>query len=98
MYCWSLLSGNISDVPYLTGVTGDLATAMRLCEQQLLAGEAFLGYIEVVRQAVSAYDLDSCYVRTGQLWIGRRAMRDRVRWEEREGHFGGELLALLSLA
>jgi hypothetical protein len=98
MYCWGLLSGNISDVPYLTGVTGDLAVAMRLCEQQLLAGRAFLGYVEVVRQAMSAHDLDSCYVRTGQIWIGRRTIHGGVRWEEREGRFGDDLLALLSLA
>ncbi len=96
MYCWSLLSGDLTDVPYLLGVTGDLAPAMRVCEQELLSGKPFLGYIEAVRPAISAYDLQSCYLRTGRLWIGRRVIRGGVRWEERDG-FVDDLLRLLSL-
>jgi hypothetical protein len=96
MYCWSLLSGDLTDVPYLLGVTGDLAAAMRVCEQELMSGKPFLGYIEAVWPAISARDLGSCYMRTGRLWIGRRTTRGGVRWEEHEGRFA-DLLGLLSL-
>jgi hypothetical protein len=96
MYCWTLLSGNISDVPYLLGVTGDLAAAMRECEQELISGKPFLGYIEAVRPAMSAHDLGSCYVRIGRLWTARRTTGGGVRWEEREGYFE-DLLGLLPL-
>jgi hypothetical protein len=95
MYCWALLSGNISDVPYLLGVTDDLAVAMRVCEQELITGKPFLGYIEAVQPAMSAHDLSSCYVRTGRLWIGCRTVRGGLCWEEREGCFEN-LLRLLS--
>jgi hypothetical protein len=97
MYCWTLLSGATSDVPYLMGVTGDLARAMRLCEEQLISGKAFLGYVELVRPVMSmAHDLDSCYAGTGLIWIGRRTIDGGVRWEEREGRIE-DLLGLLSL-
>ncbi len=86
MYCWTLLSRNISDTPYLMGVTGDLARAQRITEPYLLSGEAFLSYIEAVRAAMTVHGLDTCYVRTGRVWIGRRTRSCRVRWEEREGH------------
>jgi hypothetical protein len=88
MYCWTLLSGNTADVPILMGVTDDLAEAMRVCEQHLEAGKAFLGYIEAVRPAMSVHSLDSCYVRTGRTWTGRVTSSRKVRWEERDEHSG----------
>ncbi|HLH82023.1 MAG TPA: hypothetical protein VKV38_02060 [Trebonia sp.] len=98
MYCWALLAGDISDVPYLMGVTGDLAGAMRVCEQHLVSGKPFLGYIEAVRPSISAPDLDSRYVRIGLMWVGRRTVRGEVRWEEHEGYFGEDLPAALPQA
>jgi hypothetical protein len=37
--------------------------------------------------------MDSCYVRTGLHWIGRRTVHDRVRWEERDTESGAVLLS-----
>jgi hypothetical protein len=93
MYCWNLHSGNISEGPYLIGVTDDLAMAMRLCETHIRSGRAFLGYIEAVRPAISADGLDPCYVRTGRRWTGRRTNTDRVRWDERDDGFGTSLMS-----
>jgi len=95
MYCWNLLTGDISDVPFLMGVTSDLDEAMRICEPYVISGRAFLCYIEAVRPAMTADGLDPCYVRTGRHWIGRRTIHGRVHWEEREGSFGSGLLPAL---
>ena len=93
MYCWELLSGDTSKGPFLLGVTGDLAEAMRLCEPPVREGRAFLAQIEAVRYAMSVDGMDSCYVRTGLHWIGRRTIHDRVRWEERDTEPGAVLLS-----
>jgi hypothetical protein len=84
MYCWELLSGDTSQGPFLLGVTGDLAEAMRLCEQHVREGRAFLAHIEAVRYAMSVHGMDCCYVRTGLYWVGRRTIHGRVRWEEHD--------------
>jgi hypothetical protein len=97
MYCWTLLSRDISETPYLMGVTDDLARAQRLCEPDLISGRAFLSYIEAVRTAMTVYSLDTCYVRTGRVWTGRCTIHETVRWDERDGFFGPGLLSLLSL-
>jgi hypothetical protein len=88
MYCWTLLTGDIHATPFQLGVTSDLARAMRLCEPYLISGQAFLGFIEAVRTAMTAHCLDSCYVRTGRTWTGRRNNRNGVTWIERAGDFG----------
>ncbi len=93
MYCWNLLTGDISQGPFLLGVTGDLAGAMRLCEPYIEDGRAFLSYIEAVRPVMSVDGLDPCYVRTGLYWVARRTIRGKVRWEEHEGRFGAPLLS-----
>lgn len=85
MYCWTLLSRDTSETPFLVGVTDDLAKAQRLSEPHLRSGRAFLSYIEAVRAAVTVQSLDNCYVRTGRAWIGRRAAKGRVSWCEWEG-------------
>ena len=95
MYCWTLLTGDIHATPFQLGVTSDLARAMRLCEPYLISGQAFLGFIEAVRTAMMAHCLDSCYVRTGRTWTGRRNNRNGVTWIEREGHFGLDPVPLL---
>ena len=93
MYCWTLLSRNISETPFLLGVTDDLARAQRLAEPHLISGRAFLSYIEAVRSAMSVHSLDTCYVRTGRVWIGRRTISGRVSWQEREASTGHEPLS-----
>lgn len=80
MFCWTLLTGNTADTPFLIGVTDDLASAQRITEPHLLSGRAFLSYIEAVRPAMTADTLDSCYVRTGLTWLGRLTTSRRVRW------------------
>jgi hypothetical protein len=84
MYCWTLLSRNISATPYLMGVTDDLAKARKLCEPHLVSRRAFLGYIQAVRPAVTARGLDSCYVPVGPAWLGRLRDRNGVGWREQE--------------
>ncbi len=93
MYCWNLLTRDISEGPFLLGVTGDLAEAMRLCAPYVEDGRALLCYIEAVRPVMSVDGLDPCYVRTGLYWTGRRTTRDKVRWEEHEGEFGAPPLS-----
>jgi hypothetical protein len=85
MYCWTLLSRDIGDTPRLMGVTDSLARAQRLAEPHLVSGAAFLGYIELVRPAISVHGLGSCYVRVGRDWLGRLTTSDLVRWTEQEG-------------
>lgn len=84
MYCWTLLTRDISATPFLMGVTDDLAKAQRLSEPHILSGRAFLGLIELVRPAMSVHSLDTCYVRTGLTWLGRLTNSGRVGWFERE--------------
>jgi hypothetical protein len=84
VYCWTLLTRNIAETPYLLGVTDDLAKAQRLGEPHLLSGRAFLCLIEAVRPAMMVHSLDACYVRTGREWVGRRTVSGRVRWQERD--------------
>jgi hypothetical protein len=84
MYCWTLLSRDISATPYLMGVTDDLAKARKLCEPHLESRRAFLGYIQAVRPAMTAHGLDSCYVPVGPAWLGRLMASDAVGWRERE--------------
>jgi hypothetical protein len=96
MYCWTLLSRDISETPYLMGVTDDLARAQRLSEPHLISGRAFLALIEAVRTAMTVYSLDTCYVRTGRFWLGRGTAHGGVRWDERDGFFRPGLLPLLS--
>jgi hypothetical protein len=86
MYCWSLLSANTAQPPFLLGVTDDLARAQRLTEPHLISGQACLSYIEAVLAAMTVHSLDTCYVRTGRLWIGRRTVGGRVSWQEHDGH------------
>jgi len=85
MYCWTLLSRDISETPFLIGVTDDLAGAQRLSEPHLISGRAFLSYIEAVRAGITVHSLDNCYLRTGRVWIGRLTVKGRVSWHEREG-------------
>lgn len=85
MYCWTLLSRDITATPYMMGVTDDLAKAQRLTEPYLVEQRAFVCYIETVRAAITINGLDSCYVRTGRDWLGRLTVSGRVRWDEREG-------------
>jgi hypothetical protein len=84
MFCWTLLTGNTADTPYLLGVTDDLAGAQRMSEPHLLTGRAFLSYIEAVRPAMTVDGLDSCYVRTGLTWLGRLTTDNRVTWVRRD--------------
>jgi hypothetical protein len=84
MFCWTLLTGNTADTPYLMGVTDDLAVAQRMSEPHLLSGRAFLSYIEAVRPAMRADGLDSCYVRTGLTWLGRLTTGNQVAWSYRD--------------
>jgi hypothetical protein len=84
MYCWTLLSRDISATPYLMGVTDDLDMARKLCEPHLVARRAFLGYIQAVRPAMTAHGLDSCYVPVGRAWLGRARDSDGVGWREQE--------------
>ncbi len=84
MYCWTLLTRNIGETPYLMGVTDDLAKAQRIGELHLLSGKAFLCHIAAVRTAITVHGLSTCYVRTGRVWLGRCAHSRRVRWDERE--------------
>jgi hypothetical protein len=83
MYSWTLLARDVSATPYLIGVTDDLVEAQRLCEPHLESRRAFLGYVEVVRPAMTVDSLDACYVRTGHAWLGRLGSRGRVGWRER---------------
>jgi hypothetical protein len=82
MYCWTLLGRNIADTPQLMGVTDDLTRAQRLSEPPLLSGQAFVCIIEAVRPAMSVHSLDTCYVRTGRIWIGRRTATGKAHWRE----------------
>jgi len=85
MYCWTLLSRDISATPFLMGVTDDLAKAQKLCEPHLESRRAFLGYIQAVRPAMTTQGLDSCYVPVGPAWLGRLGRlrgRRRVGWRE----------------
>jgi hypothetical protein len=84
MFCWTLLTGNTADTPFLIGVTDDLADAQRMTEPHLLSGRAFLSYIEAVRPAMTVDNLDSCYVRTGLTWLGRLTTSKRVKWAQRD--------------
>ena len=83
MYCWTLLSRDISATPFLMGVTDDLARAQKLCEPHLESRRAFLGFIQAVRPAMSAPGLDTCYVPTGAAWLGRLRHNRRVGWRAR---------------
>lgn len=91
MYCWTLLTRDITATPYLMGVTDDLAKAQRLTEPHLESKRAFLCYIETVRAAISVNSLDACYVRTGRDLLGRLTNSGRVRWTEREGWAWGRM-------
>jgi hypothetical protein len=82
MYCWTLLSRDISTIPYLMGVADDLTTAQRQCEPHLESRRAFLGYVEAVRPSIAAQGLDECYVRTGHAWLGRLDSGGAVVWRE----------------
>jgi hypothetical protein len=84
MYCWTLLSRDISATPYLMGVTDDLAKARKLCEPHLESRRAFLGYIQAVRPAMTAHGLDSRYVPVGPAWLGRLRDSDEVGWREQQ--------------
>jgi hypothetical protein len=84
MYCWTLLSRDISATPYLMGVTDDLAKAQKLCEPHLESRRAFLGYIQAVRPAMTAHGLDSCYVPIGPAWLGRLGDSHGVGWRKHE--------------
>ena len=86
MYSWALLTREPGDVPYMLGITDDLEHARRVAEPHLIAGKAFLCHIEQVRFAMTAADMKSCYMSTGQFWVGRLAASGRVAWSE---HFGG---------
>jgi hypothetical protein len=86
MFCWTLLTGDTADTPFLIGVTDDLADAQRMTEPHLLSGRAFLSYIEAVRPAMAVDSLDSCYVRTGLTWLGRLTTSNRVKWSRRDAH------------
>lgn len=83
MYCWTLLSPEISATPRLMGVTDDLAKAQKLCEPHLRSRRAFLGFIQAVQPAMTAHGLDMCYVPTGAAWLGRIRRSRRVGWLER---------------
>jgi hypothetical protein len=83
MYCWTLLSRDISATPFLMGVTDDLAKARELCEPYLESRRAFLGFIQAVRPAMTAHGLDTCYVPTGAAWLGRLRHSRRVGWQAR---------------
>jgi hypothetical protein len=95
MYSWTLLARDVSATPYLMGVTDDLAEAQRLCEPHLESRQAFLGYVEAVRPAMTVHSLDTCYVRTGDAWLGRLGSRGRVGWRERAGVRGYAVLKRL---
>jgi hypothetical protein len=83
MYCWTLLSRDISATPHLMGVTDDLAKAQKLCEPHLESRGAFLGFIQTVQPAMTAHGLDMCYVPTGPAWLGRLGRSRGVGWLER---------------
>lgn len=86
MYSWTLLTRKPGDSPYMVGITDDLARARRAAEPHLVSGKAFLCHIEQVRYAMTAFDMSSCYARTGRYWVGRLTSRGRVTWSE---HYGG---------
>jgi hypothetical protein len=96
VYCWTLLTRDIAETPFLLGVTDELARAQRLTEPHLISGRAVLSYIEAVRPAMTVHSLDTCYVRTGRVWVGRRTARGRVSWQERDARIGGEPVPALS--
>jgi hypothetical protein len=84
MYCWTLLTRNFGETPYLMGVTDDLAKAKRLGEPHLVSGKAFLCHIAAVRPGMTVHSLDACYIRIGREWLGRCTIHGRVKWSERE--------------
>jgi len=84
MYCWTLLSRDISATPYLMGVTDDLAKARKLCDPHLASRRAFLGYIQAVRPAMTAHGLNGCYVPVGPAWLGRLSESHEVGWREQQ--------------
>jgi hypothetical protein len=85
MYSWALLTREPGDVPYMLGITDDLAHAQRVAEPHLMSGKAFLCHIERVRYAMTVADMNSCYMSTGQFWVGRLAASGRVAWSEHCG-------------
>ena len=85
MYSWTLLTHRPGDVPYMLGITDDLAHVRSVVEPYLRSGQAFLCYIEQVRFAMTAADMNSCYAYTGQYWIGRLAEDEQVVWTEHCG-------------
>jgi hypothetical protein len=86
LFSWTLLTRKPGDVPYMMGITDDMDRARRVAEPHLVSGMAFLCHIERVRYAMTAADMRSCYMSTGQYWVGRLAEGGRVAWSE---HFGG---------
>jgi hypothetical protein len=81
MYLWSLLGTDLSAGPASSGITSDVASAMRLTEPEVANGNAFLCIIEEVTLRISVGGLETVYQSTGRHWIGRRTRARRVFWE-----------------
>jgi hypothetical protein len=83
MYLWSLLGTDLSAGPASSGITADVASAMRLAEPEVANGSAFLCIIEEVIPRISVGGLETIYAATGRHWIGRRTRTRSVFWEAR---------------
>jgi hypothetical protein len=86
MYSWTLLPRDLRDTPYMIGITDDLARALSATEPHLRSGAALVCHIAQVRYEMDATDMSSCYVCTGQHWVGRLTDDGQVTWSE---HLGG---------
>jgi hypothetical protein len=81
MYLWTLLGTDLSAGPASSGITDDVASAMRLSEPEVANGNAFLCVIEEVTPRISVGGLETVYQSTGRHWIGRRTKVRDVFWE-----------------
>jgi hypothetical protein len=84
MYLWSLLGTDLSAGPASSGITDDVASAMRLTEPEVASGNAFLCIIEEVTPRISVGGLETIYQATGRHWIGRRTRKPGVFWEAKQ--------------
>jgi hypothetical protein len=79
-YSWTILTGNMADLPVAMGITGERATAIAQAEAYLLRGEGFLADVAAVRTSLEVLTMSQCYEALGPSWVGRRTREGTVHW------------------
>jgi hypothetical protein len=82
MYTWVLVGHDTSDAPLSTGVSNELAAAMRSVEPLLRDRRCFVCRVIEVVPRMSVLHLGEIHVPTGREWLGRRDRHGGVHWQQ----------------